>query len=88
MSILRSKLKSNQEIITWEASKKGFNYTGDNLFTYGEWLCQGYRPVRGQRAFIKTYLWTLSRENKKKTLVGLFTIEQVERLARGESIVV
>ena len=67
---------SNAEIITLEANKKGYEYNGSNIKTYGEWLKVGHQVKQGQRAFVKTYLWT-SGVNKRKTLQGLFTLEQV-----------
>jgi len=67
---------SNQEIITLEANKKGYNYNGSNIYTYPEWSKRGYKPMKGQRAFVKTYLWT-NGVNRRKTLQGLFTLEQV-----------
>ena len=67
---------SNAEIIALEANKKGYEYNGSNIKTYGEWLKVGHQVKQGQRAFVKTYLWT-SGVNKRKTLQGLFTLEQV-----------
>ena len=80
-------LRLNAEIIEHEAIKNGFNYDGNNIHTFVEWRDKGYFPVRGQKAFIKIYLWTKG-ENRRKTLVGLFTIEQVEKLTRMELVVV
>jgi len=79
---------TNTQIIAQATQKQNFDYTGDNLFTYPEWLKMGYRPARGQRAFIKTYLWTLSSENRKKTLVGLFARDQVQKVSCNELVMV
>jgi len=73
-------LKSNQEIIASEASFKDFPYDGNNILSYDDWRKKGYSPIRGQKAFIKTYLWTLG-ENRRKKIVGLFTSEQVQRVS-------
>ena len=78
---------SNQEIIVVEASKKGYNYNGSNIYTYPEWLNSGYQVKQGQRAFIKTYLWT-NGVNRRKTLQGLFTIEQVTKITSKDLIMV
>lgn len=67
---------SNHDIITQEALRKGYNYNGSNIHTWAEWSDLGYVPAKGQRAFIKTRLWTKG-VNKRKVLVGLFTIDQV-----------
>jgi len=67
---------SNQEIIALEASKKGYEYNGNNIYTYPEWSKRGYKPMKGQRAFCMTHLWT-NGINRRKILVGLFTLEQV-----------
>ena len=80
-------LRLNAGIIKREAIKNGFNYDGSNIFTFAEWKDKGYFPVRGQKAFIKIHLWTKG-ENRRKTLVGLFTSEQVEKLTRRELVVV
>jgi len=73
-------LKLNAEIIAQEASLKDFHYTGDNIFSYDDWGKKGYRPVRGQQAFIKPYLWTMG-EHRRKKIVGLFTSEQVLKVS-------
>ena len=78
---------SNQEIIALEASKKGYNYNGSNIYTYGEWLKLGYQVKQGQRAFIKVYLWT-NGVNRRKTLQGLFTLEQVTKITSKDLIMV
>lgn len=76
---------SNHEIITQEASKRDYYYNGSNIHTYSEWLELGYVPARGQRAFIKTRLWTKG-VNRKKVLIGLFTIEQVTKVVTKDLI--
>ena len=78
---------SNAEIIALEASKKGYNYNGRNIDTYGEWLKLGHQVKQGQRAFIKTYLWT-NGVNRRKTLQGLFTLEQVTKIHTKSLIMV
>jgi len=78
---------SNQEIIALEASKKGYNYNGSNIKTYGEWINSGYQVEQGQRAFIKVYLWT-NGVNRRKTLQGLFTLEQVTKITSKDLIMV
>lgn len=82
-----SKSKSNVEIIALEASKKNFNYTGDNLFTYKEWEDLGYAVKQGQRAFIKTRLWSLGL-NKRMIPASLFTINQVVKVNNDSLILV
>ena len=71
-------LKSNYDIILQEASKKGFNYTGDNLLSYVQWKSKGYMITRGQKAFIMIHLWNVG-ENRRKVLTGLFTSDQVQK---------
>jgi len=78
---------SNAEIIALEANKRGYNYNGSNIKTYGEWLNLGYQVKQGQRAFAKTYLWT-SGTNRRKTLQGLFTLEQVTKITSKDLIMV
>jgi len=70
-------LKSNHDIIFRESILKGFNYTGDNLFSYAQWIKKGYVITRGQKSFIKVYLW--NQGGNRKILTGLFTSEQVQR---------
>jgi len=79
--------KANQEIIAQEALFKGFNYNSDNLDTFEGWRAKGYVVKRGQKAFIKTHLWTMGK-NRRKILEYLFTNEQVEKLTRRELVVV
>ena len=67
---------SNLEIINHEASKKGFIYTGDNLHTFAEWKALGRSVIKGQKAFIKTRLWSLG-ENKRLRTAILFRRDQV-----------
>lgn len=77
MALTKSKL-TNQEIITIEAFQKGFNYTGDNLYTFVEWHEQGYSIVKGQKAFITTRLWSKGI-NKRLRVMYLFKHDQVIR---------
>ena len=72
-------LKSNHDIILREANQKGFNYTGDNLLSYAQWIKRGYVIIRGQKAFIMVYLWNQG-ENRRKVLTGLFTSDQVQKI--------
>ena len=69
---------SNLEIINQEASKKGFVYTGDNLFTFPEWHSQGYSIIKGQRAFITTKLWSNGINKRLKTAI-MFRADQVRK---------
>jgi len=80
-------LKSNHDIILREASQKGFNYTGDNLFTFIQWKSKGYMITRGQKAFIMLYLWNQG-ENRRKVLTGLFTSDQVQKSRCNQLVVV
>jgi len=80
-------LKFNQEIIAQEAILKGFNYTGDNLHTFAQWRTKGCMVRKGQKAFIKTHLFTLGK-NRRKVLEYLFTDKQVEKVGWKELIVV
>lgn len=68
---------TNREIIAQEALFKGFEYDGNNLNTFEGWRTRGYTVKRGQKAFIKTHLFTLGK-NRRKILEYLFTNEQVE----------
>jgi len=79
-------LKSNHDIILREANQKGFNYTGDNLLSYAQWLKRGYVITRGQKAFMKIYLW--NQEKNRKILTGLFTISQVQKVRCNQLVVV
>jgi len=49
-------IKSNHDIILREANQKGFNYTGDNLLSYAQWIKRGYVIIRGRRRS----LWFIS----------------------------
>jgi len=79
--------KANQEIITQEAMFKGFEYNGNNLDTFEGWRSKGYVVRRGQKAFIKTHLFTQGK-NRRKILEYLFTDKQVEMVRRDELVVV
>jgi hypothetical protein len=76
-------IKANQEIISIAASFKKYHYNGENLFTYPEWLKRGYRVKRGQKAYIKTRLWTLGN-NRRFIPASLFTINQVEKINKNQ----
>jgi len=79
-------IKSNHDIILKEANQKGFNYTGDNLLSYAQWIKRGYVITRGQKAFMKIYLW--NQGGNRKILTGLFTSEQVQKTRCIELVVV
>jgi len=79
-------LKSNHDIILREAILKGFVYTGDNLFSYVQWIKKGHVITRGQKSFIKVYLW--NQGGNRKILTGLFTSEQVQKTRCIELVVV
>jgi hypothetical protein len=76
---------SNHKIIAQEASKRGYNYNGLNLDTYYNWVKRGYQVKLGQKAFIKTRLWSQGI-NKRKILVSLFNIEQVLEIKNKELV--
>ena len=78
--------KSNHSIILHQSILKGFVYTGDNLFAYAQWLKRGYIITRGQKSFMKIYLW--NQGGNRKILTGLFTSEQVQKVRCIELIVV
>jgi hypothetical protein len=80
-------LNFNREIIAQEAFLRGFNYTGDNLHTYEGWKQKGYMVKRGQKAFIKTHLFT-NGKNRRKVLEYLFTSSQVTKVNVGQLIMV
>lgn len=81
---------SNREIVTAEAMLKGFEYDGQNLFTFQEWKKRGYSVLKGQKAFISTTLWKpvtskdkeTGKEEKRMimTKASLFTIDQVAKI--------
>ena len=71
--------KSNEEIISIVASSKGFNYNGENIFTYPEWTEKGFKVIRGEKAFFQTRLWSKGI-NKRMVPCSLFTINQVIRI--------
>jgi len=79
-------LKSNHDIILSEANQKGFVYTGDNLLSYAQWLKRGYAITRGQKSFMKIYLW--NQGGNRKILTGLFTSEQVQKTRCNQLIMV
>lgn len=80
----------NREIISTECILKGFEYTGENLFTFQEWKKRGYSVKKGEKAFISTSIWknvnkvnkeTGKTENKMfMTKASLFNIDQVQLL--------
>ena len=72
---------ANREIITQEALMKGFKYDDNNLDTFDGWEEKGYYPRRGQKAYIRTHLWTKGK-NRRKILEYLFRYDQVEKIGR------
>lgn len=81
---------SNKEIVTSEAILKGFEYNGQNLFTFQEWKKRGYSVIKGEKAFISTSLWKPVVKKDKETgkterimimtKASLFTAEQVKKI--------
>ncbi|MBS5307742.1 ArdC family protein [Clostridium sp.] len=80
---------SNREIISTEAMLRGFEYTGDNLFTFQEWKNRGYSVKKGEKAFLQTSIWKRTTKKDKDgkeiskmfmTKASLFTIDQVQLL--------
>ena len=81
---------SNREIVTTEAMLKGFEYDGQNLFTFQEWKKRGYSVIKGQKAFISTNLWKPVMKKDKEsgtekrimimTKASLFTADQVKKI--------
>jgi len=69
-------LMTNEEIIELEANKKGFAYDGENICTFAQWERKGFSVIRGQRAFIQTYLWTEGK-NMRFVIASLYTNKQV-----------
>jgi GH15 family glucan-1,4-alpha-glucosidase len=80
-------LEFNRAIIAQEAFLKGFNYNGDNLDTYEGWETKGYAVKLGQKAFIKTHLWTKGK-NRRKILEYLFTDKQVVKVNIDQLVVI
>jgi len=78
--------KSNHNIILRESMLKGFVYTGGNLLSYAQWLKRGYVITRGQKSFMKIYLW--NQGGNRKILTGLFTNSQVQKTRCIELVVV
>ena len=81
---------SNREIVTSEAILKGFEYNGQNLFTFQEWKKRGYSVIKGQKAFISTNLWKPVTKKDKETgktenimimtKASLFSADQVKKI--------
>jgi hypothetical protein len=82
---------SNSEIIFNECMLIGFEYTGNNLYTFAEWQERGYKIVKGSTAVIKTKLWkpvtTIDKETGKESksfimvAAALFSDKQVEPMS-------
>lgn len=80
---------SNTEIISTEAIMRGFEYDGNNLFTFQEWKKRGYAVKKGEKAFLQTSIWkSVTKKGKDgkeehkmfMTKASLFTIDQVQVL--------
>ena len=78
---------SNLEIISTECMMKGFNYDGENLFTFQEWKKRGYSVKKGEKAFLQTSIWKHTTKKNKDgkeetrmflTKASLFTMNQVQ----------
>lgn len=82
---------TNMEIIQSECMMIGFEWTGENLFTFAEWQSRGMKIIKGQKAIIKTKLWKPVIKVDKETgkteshfiLVpaSLFSEDQVEPMS-------
>ena len=58
---------SNKEILLYESALRGFEYDGNNLFTFKEWRDRGYSVKKGEKAFIKCGLWKyVNKKDKDK----------------------
>lgn len=83
---------SNFEIIGTEAMLVGYEYNGENLFTFAEWQQRGYKVIKGQKALINTTLWKPVVKTNKETgaeekqyimvKASLFSAEQVEEMSQ------
>ena len=81
---------SNKEIVFNEAMLKGFEFNGQNLFTFQEWKKRGYSVKKGEKAFISTNLWKpVVKKDKESgtekrimvmTKASLFTADQVKKI--------
>lgn len=81
---------TNQEILEIETALIGFDWNGENLYTYAEWKSRGYQVKRGSKAILTTSLWRpFSKEDEEtgKTVTNLrmvksslFSDEQVEKI--------
>lgn len=49
---------TNREIIATECGMLGIEYD-DNIYSFAEWKKKGYSVKKGQKAIIKTGLWTI-----------------------------
>lgn len=82
---------SNKEIILAECAMNGFNWDGNNLYTFAEWQSKGMKITKGSKAVINTRLWkpitTTNKEtNEQETKyimvnASLFSSEQVEPMS-------
>lgn len=79
---------SNQEIILAECAMNGFEWNGNNLYTFAEWQSKGMKIIKGSKAVINTRLWKPVTSTNKETgeqethyimvAASLFSTEQVE----------
>ena len=80
---------TNEQILLEATEAIGFEWDGDNLFTYAEWKARGKQVKRGAKALITTSLWrpfTVEEEKDGEKKVKrfkmvkcyLFSDEQVE----------
>jgi len=70
--------KSNHEIITQAAARKGFTYDGNNIRTVGEWKELGYSIIKGQKAFLTLRLESSGVNKRLRTFV-MFRSDQVRK---------
>jgi len=80
-------MNRNHEIITQAAAKKGFTYDGNNLHTFAEWERKGFSVKNGEKAFIKTKIWSTGI-NTRLIPCCLYTNNQViknEKLNDGKT---
>jgi hypothetical protein len=82
---------SNREIILAECAMCGFEWNGNNLYTFAEWQERGYKIIKGSKAVITTSLWKPVTKTNKETgktethfisvKANLFSREQVEEMS-------
>ena len=82
---------TNTEIIMNECAMCGFEWDGNNLFTFAEWQNRGMKIIKGSKAIISTTLWKpVSKTNKETGEIenyfimakaNLFSADQVEPMS-------